>query len=108
MSSTVRDIEIFEKNKIAGEKWLVRFGSRASKITAEVLDGVEVKDPLTVPVFVTDLGFIHIELRTLLLDEKWRNGVYPSKRNQAKILDDTFMAYPIYEFLQKANDSSVA
>ncbi|RPF81919.1 MAG: hypothetical protein CBC65_001615 [Rhodothermaceae bacterium TMED105] len=106
--STARDTEIFEKNRIAGEKWLARFGSRASKITGDVLDGVEVKDPLTVPVFVTQVGLVHVELRTLLLDKNWRNGVYASKRNQAKVLDDTFMVYPIYEFLQKANDSSVA
>ena len=106
--STTRDEEIFEKNRIAGEKWLQRFGKRASKIAVETLDGAEVKDTLTVPVFTLGVGFAHVELRTLLLDNNWRNGVFPSKRNQAKILNDTFMTYPIYEFLQKATDSSVA
>lgn len=100
--------ELFEKNTAFGEKWVNRFGLRARKIAAEVLDGVEVKDPLTVPVFVTNVGFVRLELRTLLLDKNWRNGVYASNHNQAKILDDTFMAYPIYELLQTVVDSSAA
>ena len=106
--STDRDSEIFEKNTIFGERWVNRFGSRVTKIVGEVLDGTDVKDPLTVPVFVVNVGFVFVELRILLLDNDWRNGVSASRRNQAKVLNDMFMAYPIYEFIQKLQDSSAA
>lgn len=81
--------------------WLGRFGRRAETVTEDVVRSRPVRDErLEVKVYVPHSGVISLPLHTLLNDPAWRNDAKPNKNMQCKILDDTFLAAPIYDHLQ--------
>ena len=92
----------FERNNVYGTDWVKKFSSRASKVVADVLENRDVKDTkLWVNVYVPSMGIMSVPLYELLQDPQWRNDVHADKRAQCKVLQDTYLAAPIYDALQK-------
>jgi hypothetical protein len=95
------DEEYYERNASYADHWLGRWGDRVAKIVKNIVNGETVQDTtLEVRVYVPSQGIVHLPVYQLLTDSEWRNGVEPNARNQCKVLDDTFLAAPIYQRLQ--------
>ena len=91
------DEEHFERNALYADQWLGRWSDRARKIALQVSKSEKVTDKnLEVRVYVPSQGIVEVPLYMLLEDPEWRNGVVANARNQCKVLDDTFLAAPIY------------
>ena len=88
-----------DKNLEAGNTWVARFGARAKKVVGDVVVSKIGNDRLSVPVYKRGQGIEFVDLEKVLSDPGWRNGARMGKRGQAEVLDATYIAWPIYEFL---------